>query len=71
MALFEYKCADCGKVSEHLVYSEDEKPACPICGSVRLEKLLSSFAVNAKTASSGGPMPGCPNAGQCGGCCGM
>jgi len=71
MALFEYRCKDCGKLSEHLVFNADETPACTTCGSVNMEKLLSTFAVNAKQSSSAGPMPGCPNAGCCGGSCGM
>ena len=43
MALYEYKCEDCGVVSEYLVFSESEKLSCKSCGSEKLEKLLSSF----------------------------
>jgi putative FmdB family regulatory protein len=71
MALFEYRCKDCGKLSEHLVFSADDKPACTTCGSANLEKLLSPFAVNAKQSSSPAPVGGCPNAGCCGGSCGL
>ena len=68
MALFEFRCADCGNVSEHLVFSEGEKPTCPDCGSGKLEKMLSTFAVSAK--ASGGSS--CSHAGSCGsGGCGM
>ena len=71
MALFEYRCSDCGKVSEHLVFSDGDALSCPDCGSDKLEKLLSTFAVNAKSAASSGGMPSCPHAGHCGGGCGM
>lgn len=67
MALFEYRCSDCGNVSEHLVYSAEDKLSCPDCGSDKLEKLLSTFAVNAKSSPSCGPAHSCPHAGHCGG----
>ncbi len=71
MALFEYRCKDCDKHSEHLVFSTDDQPVCPGCGSANMEKLLSSFAVNMKQPSSGGPS-NCPMGGCCGGgSCGM
>lgn len=69
MALFEYRCTDCGNVSEHLVFSAEDALSCPTCGSANLEKLLSSFAVSMKQPSGGAPS--CPNAGRCGGSCGM
>ncbi len=60
MALFEYKCNDCRKISEILVFTNDETPECTHCGSTNLEKLLSTFAVSMSHNSSSGPMPGCP-----------
>lgn len=72
MPIFEYRCRDCGKLSEHLVFSGGDAPVCTTCGSANLEKLLSSFAVSTKSAGCGnGPMPGCPSGGCCGGSCGM
>ena len=71
MALYEYKCNGCGKVSEILVFSSNETPECKHCGSTDLEKLLSTFAVSAAQSSSAGPMPGCPSGGCGMGGCGM
>ena len=64
MALYEYKCKDCGEISEILVFSSDEKPVCKKCGSKNLEKLMSSFAVSTGSPS-GSSFPSCPS-GTCG-----
>ena len=71
MALYEYKCKECGVVSEHLVYSDSDKVACPKCGSESLEKLLSGFAVSVKSGAAPANTPSCANGGCCGGSCGM
>jgi putative FmdB family regulatory protein len=75
MPIFEYKCEDCGKESEILLRSQNEKPKCE-CGSTKLQKLLSVFAVNeahshaASLCASGDC--GMPQAGGCpGGMCGF
>ena len=70
MALYEYKCKDCGTVSELLVFSSDEKPACKSCGSTNMEKLMSSFAVSMAPSKSSAPAPNC-STGCCGGSCGL
>ena len=72
MALYEYKCKDCGEITEYLVFSPSEKLSCKKCGSKKLEKLMSSFAVSVKSSSSGASEPGCPY-GNCsgGGSCGL
>lgn len=71
MALYEYRCEDCGKVSEILVRSTDETPLCAHCGSEKLEKLFSGFAVNmAPSRSSAAAAPSC-STGCCGGSCGL
>jgi putative FmdB family regulatory protein len=43
MPIYEYKCKDCGAVSEFLVNVGKEKPdiSCSHCGSRELEKLFS------------------------------
>ena len=72
MALYEYKCKDCGEISEFLVFSPSEKLSCKKCGSEKLEKLLSSFAVSVKSGSSGNSGPGYPYGGSCNsGSCGF
>ena len=46
MPLYEYKCLKCGRVSEHLVFHEDEfTPYCKWCGSKEVEKLISRVKV--------------------------
>ena len=72
MALYEYKCKECGKISEILVFSSDEIPKCKECGSTKLEKMLSGFAVSKGSSTSNTPMPSCPTGGCCyGGNCGL
>lgn len=63
MPIFEYKCAECGEKSEHLVYAHTEAPTCPNCQSDKLERIISKcgISVNGGGGSSGG---------GCGGCCG-
>ena len=47
MPLYEYKCSRCGATSERLVRShENIVPTCRECGSDRVERLLSNFAVD-------------------------
>ena len=72
MALYEYKCMDCGEITEYLVFSQSEKLSCKKCGSEKLEKLMSSFAVSVKSSSSSVSEPSCPY-GTCssGGSCGL
>lgn len=62
MPIYEYRCADCRREFEALVRSSSE-PACPHCGSRRLDKLLSVFA----TATAAPPQPAFAG-GPCGGC---
>jgi len=60
MPIYEYICRECAHEFEELVFSWTETPACPKCGSNRVEKLMS--ACSAKTDGSMGeggfgPMP--------------
>jgi putative FmdB family regulatory protein len=49
MPLFEYRCEACEQVFEKLVRAQDTEPiVCPACGSDKLERLLSSFAVDSE-----------------------
>ncbi|MGH2627790.1 MAG: FmdB family zinc ribbon protein, partial [Anaerolineales bacterium] len=62
MPIFEYRCSKCQKRFETIVRG-GAIPECPSCGSVRLEKLLSTFAV-----SGGGSGDGVQTGGSFGGC---
>ena len=46
MPIFEYKCRKCRENFEVLFRSRDEKMsvACPKCGSITVERLMSAFA---------------------------
>ena len=61
MPIYEYKCAECGEKSEHLVYSHTEAPKCPSCNSEKLERIISKcgIQVNGGGYSGGGGCPGC------------
>ncbi|MCK9226767.1 MAG: zinc ribbon domain-containing protein [Syntrophorhabdaceae bacterium] len=75
MPIYEYKCEDCGTVSEFIVFSADEEVACRSCSSKKLSKLMSAH--NTTSSSGPAPMPGfgggcCGDPGTCGspgGCC--
>ncbi len=46
MPLYEYLCLDCRRVSEHLVFREEDfQPYCRRCGSRRMRKLVSRVRV--------------------------
>jgi putative FmdB family regulatory protein len=48
--LYEYECLACGKQFELLVRaSTSDAPACPVCRSHQLERVLSEFAVSSET----------------------
>lgn len=65
MPLYEYNCSSCESQFELLVRGS-ESPACPQCGSSKLEKLLSVPA--AHTAASKSSLPICQTPSPGGGC---
>ena len=48
MPIYEYKCGDCGKVSEFLVGVTKDEPEikCSFCSSKKLDKLFSQSFVS-------------------------
>jgi putative FmdB family regulatory protein len=48
MPLFDFRCQSCAVEFETLVRPADPAPACPVCGSENLEKLLSIFAMSSR-----------------------
>ena len=53
MPIFEYKCADCGKISEFLEKADSKKNhKCEHCGCGNLEKQFSVFSAGIKEGES-------------------
>lgn len=42
MPMYQYKCADCGKIHEKLQKFNETAPSCPECASDKQEKQLST-----------------------------
>lgn len=61
MPLYEFECQSCEHRFETLVRGA-EQPVCPACQGTKLERALSTFAVNTRAASA--PAPGA--CGRCG-----
>lgn len=53
MPLFEYKCAQCGLVEEHLVFSTRETPTTQTCGRCRGVSTKLDFPTRISLARSG------------------
>lgn len=75
MPIYEYTCGKCGHEFELLV-RDSEPPACPDCGTRKLEKRFSVPAAHTKAPASlpicERPSPGGCGLPQCGmGGCGM
>jgi putative FmdB family regulatory protein len=64
MPIFEYRCLQCQSQFEELVSSSksEEIIVCPVCGSEKTARLLSSFAVSGTEKSSGISAPGSSSA---------
>ena len=46
MPLFEYRCNSCKHEFEELAPSSEAQVACPKCGAIDVDKLLSLFAAS-------------------------
>ncbi|GFM36698.1 FmdB family zinc ribbon protein [Desulfovibrio psychrotolerans] len=72
MPLYEYKCEECGKIFEELVFGDDA-PACPGCNSTATHKLLSAvkFRMPGGSSYDSGGSSGTSSGGSgCSGCSG-
>jgi len=53
MPIYEYKCDQCGKISEFLVtFGDTRAKTCSHCGAKKLHKQLSVFAPRIKEGDS-------------------
>ena len=50
MAVFEYKCRQCGHQFEYLVLHSSPAPECPACKQQDLEQLISLCAVSSEAS---------------------
>ncbi len=74
MPMFDYTCGKCRHAFEHLARRLDEpSPACPECGSGKVEKAMSAPAVGVgSSGSKGSALPmggGCCPCGKSAGAC--
>ncbi|MDD5255426.1 MAG: zinc ribbon domain-containing protein [Candidatus Omnitrophica bacterium] len=58
MPLYEYRCLDCAATFEYLLRQSNEEVACPRCRGLRLQRLISTFALAGESRGSS----------RCGGC---
>jgi len=61
MPLYEYQCDECNETFEELVSKKDRDAgtvACPACGSTKVKRMLSTFAVG--RAAAGSSAASCP-----------
>jgi len=58
MPLFDYLCLDCGKLSEILVTTSDDKQQCQACNSANIKKMISAPSSLSGTPTSNFPGPG-------------
>ena len=69
MPIFEFHCRKCGCDFEELVAAGADLAPCPGCGSKRVEKKVSAFAVTGEARQSGGhACSGCSGGAKCSGC---
>jgi putative FmdB family regulatory protein len=61
MPIYEYQCEKCGRILNFLVRSiaNHQPPACPKCGHVKMERVLSRFAAikGGKKSDAAAPAP--------------
>ena len=63
MPIYEFSCSACSHRFERLVRTGDV-PECPSCGSPRLERIVSLFAVNSEGTRSAALAAGRRQAGK-------
>lgn len=73
MPIYEYRCSDCGSLTEFLVSRMGATPAdlkCRQCGSTTMSKALSTIAVHQAASASPCQSGHCPVPAAQRGCCG-
>lgn len=54
MPIYEFECTKCNAVFEKLVFAsqKENQQTCPVCNSIKVQKLVSGFAMGAQTGAS-------------------
>lgn len=67
MPIYEYKCMDCGEVSEVLMGmgSRDEPAKCKHCGSDHVERILSASFISVRAGMPKGGTTCCGRTERC------
>ena len=62
MPIYTYVCRDCGEKFDLLIGITSEKPEmkCKKCGSINIQKLLTSFSTISSGGKSNPPASSCP-----------
>lgn len=71
LPFYDLKCSKCLKefnIKASIKEKEEKQIKCPFCGSQELETIFSGINI---ITSKKNEHPACPNAGSCGGCCGI
>lgn len=76
MPIYEYRCMNCDKEFEYLVFGNDPSVTCPDCNKTKVERLISACSFKssgnffAAGASSAGASSGCAScsSGNCSTC---
>lgn len=63
MPIYEYKCEECGKQFEELVFAGREPEKCPQCGSTKVQRQMSCFSSSNPTGFAGAASTGCGGGG--------
>ena len=54
MPIYDFKCQECGRISEVLLRTADKAVKCPSCGSENMERLVSASYMVKTDASAPG-----------------
>ncbi|MHB8829429.1 MAG: FmdB family zinc ribbon protein [Syntrophales bacterium] len=47
MPIYEFECPSCGNRFERVMKVNEDNPACPSCGALKVKKLVTPFRTNA------------------------
>ena len=63
MPIYEYECRNCGEKFEKIVYQKLDSTKCVACGSRRVKKCVSGFAVVGSNSIKSSGATGCSTCG--------